>query len=125
MPADRARAASHLAAGQANLAAAELITDASIRYKLAYDAGFEAVLAHMSGHGLRLRSRPGHHEAAALYATFVLITDDARSAAEDLDAIRRGRNAVYYQASEVGEETAAWAVDTARALLGAIARPSG
>ena len=117
VPADAARAAMHLAAARSNLAAARQLHDPAIRYKLAYDAGFEAVLAHLAARGVRLRSKPGHHEAAALYAALALTAAAAVAAADDLDTLRRGRNAIFYQAADVGDDTAAWAADTANTLI--------
>ena len=119
VPVDDARAAPTWPppATRSNLAAARQLHDPAIRYKLAYDAGFEAVLAHLAARGVRLRAKPGHHEAAALYAAAALTAAAAVAAADDLDTLRRGRNAIFYQAADVGDDTAAWAADTANTLI--------
>ena len=62
-----------------------------------YDAARKAVDAHMAAGGYRARSRPGAHEAVALYARAVIGGDYSKDA-QALDGMRKQRNRAEYGA---------------------------
>jgi hypothetical protein len=71
-------------------------------YALLYDAARKAVEAHMAAAGYRTRSRPGSHEAVALYARAVIAGEYVKDA-HALDGMRRQRNRAEYAAWHISE----------------------
>lgn len=67
-----------------------------------YDAARKAVDAHMAAAGYRTRSRPGAHEAVALYARDAIGGEYAKDA-HALDAMRKQRNRAEYGAWHISE----------------------
>lgn len=97
---DAARAEAKLEEAERHLRSSQAIAsdDPEGAYALLYDAARKAVDAHMAANGFRAsKSRPGAHEATALYAAEVIrgaYAADARA----LNRMRRQRNRAEYGA---------------------------
>lgn len=107
VPADPDLAGQHLDRARTTLDQALLLTDAALQERLRYEAGLHLALAVMAADGYRLRSGPGHHEAAVAYLHISFGEDpEASAAVRVLDMTRRNRNNELYRAVEVGASAA-------------------
>ena len=111
------------AGAQRKLKAAEkaLAIDEEAALEIAYEAMLKATIALMLAHGQRLRSGPGHHEAAIQFAGSKL-----DSSCSDLilafDRMRRKRNQTLYNIAITTRTEAEQAVRAAREFLAASKR---
>lgn len=99
--ADVAVAVTKIEEAQRHLESARTIAqlDPEGAYALLYDAARKAVDAHMAAHGLRAsKSRPGAHEAVALYGTAALGGE-----AKALNRMRKHRNRAEYATLHVSQ----------------------
>ena len=108
-----------------HLSAAEAISDLdpSGAYVLAYDAARKSVAAALLTTGHRVRSRPGSHQALAQFAKG-LAGKTKEPALERFDRLRRNRNRSEYGFKSFGQAEVTEAIDTAKAIHAACARPA-
>jgi hypothetical protein len=95
--------------------------DPSGAYVLAYDAARKSVAAALLMSGYRVLSRPGSHQALALYAESIATQSD-ELALTRFDRLRRNRNRSEYGSRTFGEAEIAGAIDTANAIRAACVR---
>lgn len=92
-------------------------TDPNGAYQLAYDAGRKAVVAHMRSEGWRVRRGEGGHALTATYAGHAFDEELGRR----FEAMRRRRNRSEYGTAFFGDAEVSDAIETAHALLAAVA----
>ncbi|MFW7414125.1 hypothetical protein [Demequina sp. SO4-18] len=117
VPVDALRAQAFL--GQATDALEELavLTKASIRYNVAYDACHDVGEALLATYGYRTSNGAGQHEALGRFLRAVVIEPPGDSAARRFDQLRRSRNQQRYGAAPVGAADAELAAVAAHDLL--------
>lgn len=99
-------------------AAAVADLDPAGAYVLAYDAAHKAVASALLMAGHRVRSRPGAHQAVALFAGD-LAGQTGEAALRRLDRLRRNRNQSEYGSRTFGQAEVAGVVETASAIVAA------
>lgn len=123
---DPERSAAFLAAAAERLSQLPLLTSASVKYDLAYDAAHDVGEALLAAHGYRTTNGPGQHEALGRFLRAVLDSAPGDSAAKQFDRLRRARNQSHYAARPVGAADAAAAERVAIELrAAAVARGAG
>ncbi len=96
-------------------------SDPAGAFQLLYDGARKAVGAHMLASGIRARaSRPGAHQAIALYAQVTLVSGAFAEDIAALDRMRRLRNRVEYDVWDVGEATVRDGLERARGIVAAV-----
>lgn len=90
-------------------------------YLLAYDAARKSVAAVLLMTGHRVTSRPGSHQALALFAK-TLAHDADEPALEHLDRLRRNRNRSEYGSRNFGAAEVKEAIHVAGAILEACSK---
>ncbi len=102
-------------------AAKAIVTiDPSGAYILAYDAVRKSVAAALLMTGHRVRSRPGSHQALALFAK-TLAQQTGEPSLERIDRLRRNTNRSEYGSRTFGAAEVEEAIDIASAILAACA----
>ncbi|MFN9729071.1 MAG: DNA-binding protein [Pseudomonadota bacterium] len=124
-PADQAEVRRLLEAARRSLAdARRRDLSPESRFDLGYKAIMHCAIAALRSKGYRLStSRPGHHQTAVQSLALTLDVPPPRIAA--LDALRRKRNGIDYEADVVSEAMADGCVDAAGALLTLLASRLG
>jgi hypothetical protein len=126
MPVDARRAEAFLTGCRERLSQLPLLTSASVKYDVAYDASHDIGEALLAAYGYRTRNGPGQHEALGRFLRAVLDDRPGESAARRFDRLRRARNQSHYDAKPVGSADAELATRVAHELLeSAIARGIG
>jgi hypothetical protein len=87
----------------------------STRMDAAYDATFFCALAALASQGVRVTSRPGHHQVA-LDAAATLMSLPT-SLADEADALREWRNRKYQGFFTASERDVADSIETARKYM--------
>lgn len=96
--------------------------DEEAAHEIAYEAMLKATIALMLSHGQRLRSEPGHHEAAIQFAESKL--DKSHSLLiRTFDSMRRKRNQTLYDVAITTRTEAENAVDAAGQYLEVLKAP--
>jgi hypothetical protein len=90
-------------------------------YVLAYDAARKSVAAVLLMTGHRVTSRPGSHQALALFAT-TLAEDAQEPALAQLDRLRRNRNRSEYGSRTFGAAEVKEAIQIAGAIVDACSK---
>ena len=106
------------AGAQRKLAAARSVLpiDEEAAHEIAYESMLKATIALMLSYGQRLRSGPGHHEAAIQFAQSKL--DKAHSTLiHAFDSMRRKRNQTLYDVAITTRTEAEHAVEAAAQYL--------
>lgn len=94
------------------------------RFDLAYKAIMHCAIAGLRSHGYRLpTSRPGHHQTAI--QTLSLTLGCSRERVAGLDALRRKRHGIDYEADLVSESMAEGCIEAATELVRALASRIG
>ena len=92
-------------------------------YVLAYDAARKSVAAVLLMTGHRVTSRPGSHQALALFAK-TLAEDVHEPALAELDRLRRNRNRSEYGSGTFGGAEVKEAIQMASAIVDVCSRRS-
>lgn len=124
VPSDREAAERELAIAQTHIAgaASSASVDPTGSFTIAYDAARKAVVAHMRGRGLRVRSRFGAHYQTGRYAQAVLMGRGIDEHVEAFVNMREVRNDTEYEGEIVAASDSAEALAHARAIVAAVER---
>ena len=122
---DPAEVARRLDAASRSLAdAAHSDLSPESRFDLAYKAVMHCAIAALRARGYRLStSQPGHHQTAI--QTLILTVEFERTRTHALDAMRRKRNGIDYEADSVSDSMAQSCIAEATYLLEVATRAIG
>ena len=117
VPADPRRASAFIAHANDALEELDVLTKASIRCTVAYDACHDIGEALLAAYGYRTTNGAGQHEALGRFLRAVVTDPPGDRAARRFDQLRRSRNQQRYGAASVGSADADLAASAAADLL--------